>query len=460
MLSLVLSPVLLLALALPQDHPPRPLAPPLVIRPVADGCTIQFSFAGSGTRIALYLRPEGGESWKRGGETSTTAVDAREWQIRGLEPGKRYQYRLISRGETLGSGSFVTQRPPGMPFHFALISDTHVFVRDFSAEELSSDPISPAIVTRHGSLTKALRTFRNERAYSRAILPRVADLIAKDPPDFIANLGDHIDLYGFGFNVPVPAPRWAKKGFLDYRRLLGPLGANAAHFMIMGNWDGEQGAYTEKENQRARSQRLIYLPGPRPDTYLEGGSEHENYYAFTWGDALFVALDVVSYTTTAHMLDRTVDPGRPDDFTLGAVQMAWLAKTLAEAHSPWRFLLIHHAVGGNAGNARNSAYGRGGGRAAQVGEQAKVHALMRKYGVQIFFYGHDHVFTDMVVDEIHYTEPGSAGAPWKFGGELTGYEHYWTDSGYARVDVSKERIRVRFIDAEGELLHEYKIERR
>jgi len=33
--------------------------------------------------------------------------------------------------------------------------------------------------------------------------------------------------------------------------------------------------------------------------------------------------------------------------------------------------------------------------------------------VQIFFYAHDHVFTDMVVDGIHYTLPGSAGAPWK-----------------------------------------------
>ena len=37
-----------------------------------------------------------------------------------------------------------------------------------------------------------------------------------------------------------------------------------------------------------------------------------------------------------------------------------------------------------------------------------------RHGVQIFFYAHDHVFTDMVVDGIHYTLPGSAGAPWKF----------------------------------------------
>ena len=82
---------------------------------------------------------------------------------------------------------------------------------------------------------------------------------------------------------------------------------------------------------------------------------------------------------------------------------------------------------------------------------------MREHGVQIFFYGHDHVFTDMVVDGIHYTMPGSAGAPWKFGRKITGYERYWTDSGYARVDVDAERVLVRFIDAEGELLYEYEL---
>ena len=45
-----------------------------------------------------------------------------------------------------------------------------------------------------------------------------------------------------------------------------------------------------------------------------------------------------------------------------------------------------------------------------------------RHGVQIFFYAHDHVFTDMVVDGIHYTLPGSAGAPWKFAESETGYK--------------------------------------
>src|SRR5438034_63512 len=90
------------------------------------------------------------------------------------------------------------------------------------------------------------------------------------------------------------------------------------------------------------------------------------------------------------------------------------ARAAATATAKWKFTFIHHTVGGNAGNDVDTAYGRGGGRAAYVGEQKTIHDMLRRYGVQIFFYAHDHVFTDMVVDGIHYTLPGSAGAPWKF----------------------------------------------
>jgi predicted phosphodiesterase len=82
---------------------------------------------------------------------------------------------------------------------------------------------------------------------------------------------------------------------------------------------------------------------------------------------------------------------------------------------------------------------------------------MLQYGVQIFFYGHDHVFTDMVVDGIHYTLPGSAGAPWKFTTAETGYQTYWPDSGHALVHVSPASVRVDFLAQGGSLLTTYSI---
>ena len=87
-----------------------------------------------------------------------------------------------------------------------------------------------------------------------------------------------------------------------------------------------------------------------------------------------------------------------------------------------------------------------------MGEQAVVHELMLKYGVQIFFYGHDHVFMDMVVDGIHYTLPGSAGAPWKFVTDETGYNEYRPESGFGRVTVTPQNILVEFIAQGGRSL--------
>lgn len=163
----------------------------------------------------------------------------------------------------------------------------------------------------------------------------------------------------------------------------------------------------------------------------------------------------MTYTPTCHLL--AMDPGVADDWTLGAAQLAWLERTLAAATSRWRFLFIHHTVGGAAGNSADTAYGRGGGQAAYVGEQAAIHQMMRRYGVQVFFYGHDHVFTDIVVDDIHYTLPGSAGAPWKFDNSETGYEHYWPDSGHAKVQIWPDRMQVDFVALGGQILTSYSI---
>ena len=163
----------------------------------------------------------------------------------------------------------------------------------------------------------------------------------------------------------------------------------------------------------------------------------------------------MTYTPTCHHL--SVSGGTTTDWTLGESQLAWLESTLENSSSRWRFLFIHHTVGGAAGDEANSRYGRGGGQAAMVGEQALVHQLMLDHGVQVFFYGHDHVFTDIVVDGIHYTEPGSAGAPWKFTQVETGYVQSWPDSGYARVNVAPDGLNVEFVSTTGALLYGYQL---
>jgi hypothetical protein len=68
----------------------------------------------------------------------------------------------------------------------------------------------------------------------------------------------------------------------------------------------------------------------------------------------------------------------------------------------------------------------------------------------------------MVADGIHYVCVGSAGAPWKFGTQETGYKRFWTPSGFTWVDVSQESLSVSFVGtsetvAGGETLHSFVI---
>lgn len=416
------------------------LGAPLIFAPTARGFGLSVVLrSGDPSTLRAAIRADAQSDWIDLGAPTSPAADIAQWSVAGLTPGRRYAYAISTSSadaeQPIYAGSAVTTRAPGSPFTFAIIADPHIEPRDPVPEGTT------VIDDGYGEQETTLLAVTAE--------------VAAANPDFLIDLGDMVDYHQFGFNVPPPDPGWARLGYLNYRRLLGDTVGQAAHFPVIGNWDGESGCNTPAEIERSRSQRLLYAPGLGPDTTPEGGSENGDYYAFTWGDALFVVLNVMTYTPTCHLLDH--GSGLPDDWTLGAAQLAWLDRTLANATSKWRFLFIHHTDGGAAGDSDDAAYGRGGGQAAHVGEQATIHALMLQYGVQIFFYGHDHVFTDMVVDGIHYTLPGSAGAPWKFDESETGYTHYWTDSGYGRVDVGPDQAQVSLVSTTGQVLTSYGI---
>jgi len=423
---------------------PSLLGAALVAAPTGQGFGLNVVLrAGDPRGLRAHVRKTGMSTWMELGQPSMPAFDVAEWSVSGLDAGQMYEYEVFvaaapgsNASRILASGTAVTKRPAGASFTFDLLTDSHIPACDSVAEglEICGDDYLSA---------------------DEATLLDVSADIRKDQPDFVIHLGDILDFHRFGFNEPPPDSRWSRLAYLNYRRLMVDTLSIAAHFPTIGNWDGESGCNSPDEIQRSSSQRMLYIPGPKPGDYPEGGSPNEDYYAFTWGDALFVVLNVMTYTPTCHLLSG--DPGSPDDWTLGAAQRAWLESTLAGATAKWRFTFIHHTVGGNAGDGSNSAYGRGGGRAAHVGEQGVIHEMLRKYGAQVFFYGHDHVFTDMVVDGIHYTLPGSAGAPWKFDSSITGYSQYWPDSGHGRVTITPTQVVVDFVAVGGSLLSSYSL---
>lgn len=422
---------------LPTEPTPGPLAlngAPLVFTPTASAFSVSVVLTtGDPVGLRARCREVGTEPWSETQPMEVREVDLADFEFTGLEPATAYEYQILD-GETdemrvLFDGKALTQRAPGAQFSFAMISDTHIGVNlDYSNQ-------GDAAVTAQIS----------------------AELLAGNP-DFMIHLGDILDYHQFGFNVPPSDAILARWAYQNYRGAMGNTIGQLAHFSALGNWDGENGDFTTEAIARSRDQRMLYLPNASPDTYPQGGSPGQDYYAFTWGDATFVVLNVMTYTPTAHLLTGVNE--YPDDWTLGAVQLAWLEKTLSEATTKWKFTFIHHTVGGAGPNLANAAYGRGGGQAAYVGEQAVIHQMLLDHGVQIFFYGHDHVFVDMTVDGVHYSDPGSAGAPWKFDSSETGYTEYWTESGWSRVNVTPDEVHVEFLAQGGALLHQYWIPER
>lgn len=417
------------------ELPPGPVTlngAPLVFAPTKNSFSVSAVIStGVPEDMTARIKKAGTDAWSEPIGPLVRANDVGEWAFTGLEAETQYDYQVTADDEgdesrVLFDGHALTQRLEGSTFKFAMVSDTHIGANlDFSnqGDELLTAEISAEL--------------------------------AQSAPDFMLNLGDLLDYHEFGFNVPVSDPLIAKWAYQNYRNALGNTIGQLAHFSVVGNWDGENGDFSDEEINRSRDQRMLYLPNPNPSTYPQGGGPSEDYYAFTWGDAMFAVLNVQTYTPTSHLLSGVGE--YPDDWTLGEDQLSWLETTLANATSKWKFLFIHHTVGGAGPSVADAAYGRGGGQAAYVGQQAIVHQMMLDYGVQVFFYGHDHVFVDMEVDGIHYSDPGSAGAPWKFESEDTGYTEYWTDSGWARVTVSPEQVHVEFLAVGGALLHEYTI---
>src|SRR5690606_24571588 len=165
----------------------------------------------------------------------------------------------------------------------------------------------------------------------------IGESIAQAQPDFMVNLGDMVDFHQFGFNAAPPNGAVTRGAYVNYRKSLGRALSSAPHFNVIGNWEGENGSYSSEAIQWSRQARMLYMPGPTPQTYPLGGSEWQDYYAFSWGDATFFVLNVMTYTPTEHLLDDA--GGEADDWTLGEQQLAWFRTAVEQATSRWKFVL-------------------------------------------------------------------------------------------------------------------------
>jgi len=169
--------------------------------------------------------------------------------------------------------------------------------------------------------------------------------------------------------------------------------------------------------------RVGYFPLPAPDGFYTGDTQEvtgvglpRDYYAWEWGDALFVTIDPYWHSSVP------VDNGVPGvnktsntwDASIGDEQYAWLKRTLESSHAKYKFVFEHHVLGtfrGAAGIVHEFEWGGydRNGTAYQFASNrptwAKpIHQLMNDTGVTIFFSGHDHLYAREKVDNVIYQE--------------------------------------------------------
>ncbi|MFN7733212.1 MAG: metallophosphoesterase [Pirellula sp.] len=349
----------------------------LLGRPTDHSITVRVLFHRPAT-ATLEFGTQSGQYEHRTEPRRFEAKGVQDFVLDALAADQRYYYRLIlqeASGEETWSdeATFHTQRAPGSPFVFTVQSDSHL----------------------------------DENTRGEVYLRTLANALS-DGPDFHLELGDTF------MTGKYARPELSEPQYYAQRYYLGSLCHSAAFYFALGNHDGESG--NRGSTRWATQTRLRLFPNPFPDGFYTGNETNEdgigmpqNYYQWKWGDAQFLVLDPFRYTT-----ERSRD-GEAWNWTLGETQYRWLVHALQSVDAKYRFVFLHHLVGGSPTNSRGGVefapYWEWGGRGAsgenefaqrRPGWEAPIHELLVKHGASIVFHGHDHMFIQQELDGIVY----------------------------------------------------------
>lgn len=374
---------------------------------------------------------------KPGVYTAQTAVQALKKDmpvaivLRGLQPDTAYHYqfrwRPVDAGAFTSSAeyTFHTARPAGATFTFSLTADAHLDERT-----------SPQVY---------LRTLANIRA---------------DRPDF------HIDLGNLFMTDKHAQRQGAAAQYLAQRYYLGQIGPSVPIFLALGTHDGEAARYDDGSPDAlapwSSALRRRYFPNPVPDEFYTGnapakaGEALQNYYAWHWGDALFVVLDPFRYS----LRQRAGKDGWA--WSLGQAQYQWLAKTLAASPAKYKFIFIHNLLSGDQasrGGVEIAPFNEWGGknpdgtegfRDRRPGWDLPVHQLLRRHHVSAVFKAHDNFYGRQELDSIIYLmvpQPSFAGNDRIRDLENYGYKQgtFLGNSGHVRVTVAPQQVVTEYV---------------
>jgi len=396
-------------------------------------------------------------------------------KLNNLKPNKKYYYKiggLKDKNITSEVASFQTQRSFNEPFVFTITADSHLGTPNHC------DPV----------------------LYNQTLLN-----VAKDNSDLHFSLGDDFRTS----KVKNPSYNKIEELYTRQRYYLGQLCNQVPYFFILGNHELEAKAYDEDPllplATWSKTARTKYIINPTPNHFYSGNTEVEsdqifrqNYYAFEWGNTLFVTLDVFRYSNISASDEEMREQqkggkgGEKGDekgggknqegkknkqggqqnkkgggqqakkdqwaFTLGDEQYNWLKKTLSESKATFKFVLGHHVMGSCRGAVEWATLFEWGGKTRNGEAQFKrfrpnwempIHDLFVKYGVTAFVQGHDHLFARQNLDGVTYITCPMSGDP--------GYNTYNSDAyqsgdklsntGHLKFSVQSKKVTMDYIKA-------------
>jgi hypothetical protein len=358
-----------------------------------------------------------------------------EIDLLNLTPNTKYYYR--TRYKPTGTSTYLagsehffhTQRPAGSTFTFTIESDVHLY----------------------------------DKKGVRSIYDICLQNQAADNPDFMFDLGD---TYGDDHRPTQMTSEYSDSLHRVYRPILGKICHSIPYFFCLGNHEGEFNYYlpqTPPNNIAVYGTlwRKFYYPNPYPNNFYSGNTDvegygmgnPENYYSFTWGDALFVVLDVYRY-----QCDTSAKPTNWA-WTLGYPQYSWLKSTLEGSSAKYKFVFAHQIRGQGRGGVLDAKYYEWGGYEGngtvfgftnkRPGWDKPIHQLFVDNGVNVFFHGHDHLFSHEILDGVTYQEiPMPSDSTYKIG-MLANADAYASDtidgSGHIRVVVSPDCVKIDYV---------------
>jgi uncharacterized protein (TIGR03437 family) len=374
----------------------------------------------------------------------------------GLVPDTSYCYRMQSRpagsSAAFAPGAescFHTQRPPGSSFVFAIQGDSH--------------------------------PEREKTMFSRDLYLQTLAAVAKEQPDFYLTSGDDFSVD----TLPTPYTSAAVTGrytlqlpYFDVLTRSTPL------FLVTGNHEETSLSNFNLPPDSANSNQVpiwaqnahnLYYPSPAPNdpvtgafytgntTNIPGIGLLRDYYAWQWGDALFVVID--PYWSSPAQVDtglggqNNTGGGKTPDrwqITHGDAQYFWLKQTLEQSKAKWKFIFAHHVMGTGRGGIEianqfewggQNANGTQGFAANRPTWTAPIHQLMVANKVTVFFQAHDHVFAHQELDGVVYQElPNPADNTYTaFNADAYKTGDVFPNAGYVKVNVNPASVKVEYI---------------